>query len=94
MDLQNKASMLTQLHSTFGLPISDDYLYEEFGIEKPANYKKLKADKTEAKRPQIQTGKNIKPQQEPSAQSKNKALSARLRDFFGHAPRDGAALDW
>jgi hypothetical protein len=92
MDLQNKASMLTQLHSTFGLPISDDYLYEEFGIEKPANYKKLKADKAQEAKPQPRT--NVAPDDEPPARNNNKALSARLRDFFGQAPRDGAALDW
>jgi phage gp29-like protein len=92
MDLQNKANMLTRLHSEFGLPISDDYLYEEFGIEKPANYKKLKAGKAQEAKPQLRT--NVAPDDEPPARNKNKALSARLRDFFCQAPHDGAALDW
>ena len=28
-------SILTQLRTNFNLPVGDDYLYEEFGIEKP-----------------------------------------------------------
>jgi hypothetical protein len=42
IDLAAKASILTQLRTTFNLPISDDYLYEEFGVEKPKDYNELK----------------------------------------------------
>lgn len=41
-DLQTKVNVLTQLRSNFQLPIDDDYLYEEFGIEKPKDYKAQK----------------------------------------------------
>lgn len=39
---EKKMSILTQLRTNFNLPVGDDYLYEEFGIEKPANYNELK----------------------------------------------------
>ncbi len=39
-----KISILTQLKKNFNIPIDDDYLYEEFGIDKPANYEQLKAE--------------------------------------------------
>ena len=39
---EKKMSILTQLRTNFGLPVGDDYLYEEFGIEKPADYNELK----------------------------------------------------
>ncbi|HBG39917.1 MAG TPA: hypothetical protein DDW85_00720 [Porphyromonadaceae bacterium] len=42
IDLSAKAGILTQLRTTFNLPMSDDYLYEQFGIEKPKDYDKLK----------------------------------------------------
>ena len=41
-DLQSKITILTQLKSSFGLPIDDDYLYNEFGIDKPKNYSQVK----------------------------------------------------
>lgn len=44
IDLSAKASILTQLRSSFNLPISDDYLYEQFGVEKPKDYDKQKAE--------------------------------------------------
>ena len=36
-DAGTKISILTQLKKNFNIPIDDDYLYEEFGIDKPAN---------------------------------------------------------
>ena len=42
IDLTAKANILVQLNSNWRLPISDDYLYDTFGIEKPANYNQLK----------------------------------------------------
>ena len=39
---EKKMSILTQLRTNFNLPVGDDYLYEEFGIEKPANYDELR----------------------------------------------------
>lgn len=37
-----KANILVQLANTFKLPVADDYLYEQFGIDKPADYDAIK----------------------------------------------------
>lgn len=37
-------TVLSTLKRDFNLPIDDDFLYEKFGIEKPKNYKRLKAE--------------------------------------------------
>lgn len=42
VDMETRINILTQLSTTFHLPIDDDYLYEEFGIDKPADYDQLK----------------------------------------------------
>lgn len=42
IDLTAKANMLVQLRQTFNLPVDDDYLYSEFGIEKPKDYAQQK----------------------------------------------------
>ena len=47
-DAGTKISILTQLKKNFNIPIDDDYLYEEFGIDKPANYEQLKAEQKTA----------------------------------------------
>lgn len=39
-----KAKVLKTLRNEMELPISDDYLYEEFGIPKPENYEELKEE--------------------------------------------------
>ena len=44
VDPTTKANILVQLKQSYDLPISDDYLYEEFGIDRPDDYDKLKAD--------------------------------------------------
>ena len=49
-------SILTQLRTNFNLPVGDDYLYEEFGIEKPANYDELKK-RQEEKAAEIEAAK-------------------------------------
>ena len=46
---KTKVEIIAQLKNTFGLPVSDDYLYEEFGIEKPENYEELKKRQEEMK---------------------------------------------
>lgn len=46
-ELQIKAQVLMQLKQSYNLPISDDYLYEEFNIPRPDNYDELK-EKQEA----------------------------------------------
>jgi len=41
LDPTSKINILTQLRTGFNLPVDDDYLYEEFGISKPADYEQI-----------------------------------------------------
>jgi len=90
IDMTAKAAILTQLRNTFDLPISDDYLYEEFGIEKPEDYNKLKEQAPKQNEPPVLPIGN--PVQEPTPAEKNKFLNL-FSGFFGDARRD-RALDW
>lgn len=47
LDPTSKINILTQLRNGFNLPVDDDYLYEEFGISKPANYEMIKKEEEE-----------------------------------------------
>jgi phage gp29-like protein len=100
IDLTAKASILTRMRTTFNLPISDDYLYEEFGIEKPKDYKELKEQALQAQEPkqeptpakeelEDERDKNKRP-----GKKEKKTFTQWLKGFFGRAPHDGAALDW
>ena len=59
-DLSARVIIDQQLKS-MGLPISDDYLYETYGIEKPKNYEELKA----ARMPEPKKQSEEKPEEEP-----------------------------
>ncbi|MCB7012237.1 hypothetical protein LI141_27025, partial [Bacteroides thetaiotaomicron] len=90
----------TQLKKNFNIPIDDDYLYEEFGIDKPANYEQLKAEqKTAEQADQIPSPKkepepaNKGRDDEPTPKQKRNFRNW-LKGFFVKAPADGAALDW
>ena len=48
VDRAQQAQIVVQMNS-IGLPIDDDYLYTTFGIDKPADYDKIKADKEASK---------------------------------------------
>lgn len=89
-DLSQRVTIDTQL-KTMGLPISDDYFYETYGIEKPANYDELKAQ-------QIQSSAQFIPAVETS-EDKEKTTSLKnigKRLFFVKAParKSGAASNW
>lgn len=43
VDMSTKMSILTQLRTNFQLPVDDDWLYEQFGVEKPKDYDAQKA---------------------------------------------------
>jgi len=107
VDPNTTMSVLTQLHTTFSLPIDDDYLYEKFGVEKPKNYeqqKKLQLQLEEKKSREEALQQQNKEEKNPdgSSQSSNSQASQpptskfknRLRSFFVKAPKDGAHLDW
>jgi phage gp29-like protein len=102
IDLAAKASILTQLRTTFNLPISDDYLYEEFGVEKPKDYKELKERAQAAEEPPVlPTAAKEDLEDEPDVETRHAAskkekknFANRLKGFFVQARRDRAALDW
>ena len=81
--------------SSMGLPISDDYLYETFEIDKPEDYeerKKAIAEKEEEKR--LLTEQLSQRLNAPEGKDKQASFKNRLQDFFGVAPQDGAARHW
>lgn len=103
VDANTKMSILSQLRKTFNLPIDDDYLYEEFGIDKPKNYEQLKKEyqvmaETIASAP-IANKQEGDEEEYNDKQQKQQEKKRTFRDwfmrFFGFAPKDdGAALDW
>lgn len=104
IDMSAKASILTQLRTTFNLPIADDYLYEEFGIEKPKDYNQLK-EQQQPEPPQKPTPAKEDLEDEPGNQTakgegrkaneKNrKNFTNWLGSFFAQARHDRATLDW
>ncbi len=108
IDQNTKMGILTQLRTNFNLPVDDDYLYEEFGIEKPKDYNQIKAQQ-ENERAQAKLAKNQQPKKEDeddgdedenkddkgNLPKTKKGFKNWLRRFFVSAPQDGgAALDW
>lgn len=99
-DAGTKISILTQLKKNFNIPIDDDYLYEEFGIDKPANYEQLKAEQKTAE--QADRIPSPKKELEPANKGRDDEPTPKqkrnfrnwLKGFFVKAPADGAALDW
>ena len=98
IDSTTKLNIITTLKSNFNLPVSDDYLYEEFGVEKPDNYEQIKKEREE------QPPHNNIPVQAPETKeekdpepttAQKKSFRNWITSFFGKAPSDGgAALDW
>lgn len=85
-----------------GLPIDDDYLYDTFDIDKPANYDQMKAEaqkKADEKAAQQQAimqklqDENGKGKKSNVPEPKNQSETdfwARVKGFFSEAPQDGA----
>ncbi len=105
VDDTTRANILVQLKNTFSLPVSDDYLYETFGIDKPDDYDSIKqriAQEQEQEQERqsrlfaVQTpGQEQEQEQEQDPGTPDKTtFKDRLRSFFGIAPRDGATSDW
>lgn len=105
-DLSARVQIDMQLKN-MGLPISDDYLYETYGIEKPKNYEELKKAKAAltpdpAGKPQEkkededgkeEEGKSDSPQEKVD-KKKEKFWKNIFSGFFQDAPEEheGAAL--
>ena len=104
-DTNTEMTVLSTLKRDFNLPIDDDFLYEKFGIEKPKNYKQLKAEAAQKAQtpasPVPPEGKKEKPEEKPDKEDEaptgrqKRNFMAWLKSFFDHAPhKDGAALNW
>lgn len=104
-DQKQQAEIICKLKREAGLPIGDDYLYEEFGIPKPENYEELKAEQRAARQSlsaaaptpdDPQKGKKGRRDDDPEAdERKSRSIRDTLRRFFGLAPENsGADLDW
>lgn len=101
VDPNTEMSVLTQLHTTFSLPVDDDYLYEKFGIEKPKDYDRQKQQQVEEKKAREEKLKQQTEEEDPDGTtqtSKGKGqisrFKNRLHSFFVKAPENGARLDW
>jgi phage gp29-like protein len=83
--------------NAMGLPISDDYLYETFNIEKPEAYDEIKAQKAAEKARQEEMRAQLEqltaerlnnpPKRE---EDETGQITNRLKNFFGLAPEGGA----
>lgn len=105
---EKKMSILTQLRTNFGLPVGDDYLYEEFGVEKPADYNELKEKAAEIEAAKAREDEKAeedepdpekepereKPGKETPKEKKNtlKNVYNRLKRFFAKAPGKDGAV--
>lgn len=107
IDPTSKVNIITQLRTSFSLPIADDYLYEEFGIEKPAGYEQMKREQEEKcvrKEEEERAAQQIRREEEEKTEgnkgaelttTQKKSFRNWLSRFFGKAPSDGgAALEW
>lgn len=94
LDDTTKTNILVQLKQVFGLPIDDDYLYEEFGIKKPENYDTLRKAVDYREQQELDDAV-IDALRDPEALDDPNKVSLRnkLLSFFGRAPRRGAT-DW
>ena len=93
----NQQLVIVQGLKSLGLPMDDDWLYETFGVAKPADYDAQKAEET-ARREALSAAltEPDKPDDntpEPAVPPKN-SVKNRLRGFFGLAPHIGADTDF
>lgn len=101
-DSTTKLNIITTLKKNFNLPVSDEYLYEEFGVEKPDNYEQIKKEQDEQNQHNnvpVQISDTVKEEKEEknpeSTSAQKKSFRNWIASFFGKAPSDGgAALDW
>lgn len=99
VDLATKMNIFSQAKTTFNLPMSDDQLYEEFGIVKPENYHDLKTKSEQVVSKRLPTPSKEEMEDEPAddpLETKQKSkFTNLLRSFFVHALRDDRAhLNW
>jgi len=83
-----------------GLPMSDDWLYKTFDVEKPEDYDAQKAEaeaRRDAMREALEKGTSANPQLNTPPAPQNTVqtpFKSRLQRFFGVAPTTGADTDY
>lgn len=91
IDKTQQADIVVKMNA-IGLPISDDYLYDTFGIAKPDDYDQIKADK-EAQRKALEEAlrKQSEPDNDPTENPKthDRSIYQRILDFFAEARAAG-----
>lgn len=93
LDRQVQINVVSKLKD-MGLPMSDDYLYKTFDIEKPEDYDAMKAQAAAEKEAAAERARQLAQQlnQKPSNEEKATFFNKFL-GFFGLAPQDGAPKD-
>lgn len=92
-DKQVQINVVSKLKE-MGLPMSDDYLYKTFDVEKPDDYDTLKAEQEAKAQANAERARQLADRlnQEPTNEEKKRFLD-RFKRFFGLAPQDGASQD-
>ena len=92
-DKQVQINVVSKLKE-MGLPMSDEYLYKTFDVEKPDDYDALKAEQEAEVQAKEERARQLAERlnQEPTNEKKKRFLD-RFRSFFGLAPQDGASKD-
>lgn len=103
IDKTQQADIVVKMNS-IGLPISDDYLYDIFGIAKPENYDEILAKKEADKAAALEALKNARQSDEPQSNEpdddeteptkpKNETIIKRILGFFAQA-RKSDSMTW
>lgn len=92
-DKQVQINVVSKLKE-MGLPMSDEYLYKTFDVEKPDDYDARKATIEAEAAEKAERARQLADRlnQEPTNEEKRTFLD-RFRSFFGLAPQGGAAKD-
>lgn len=79
LGLKEKAEVIVKMKTQVGLPIDDDWLYNEFGIEKPANYDAIKQQQEEQRQAAAGAAANGG---KGDDQKLSSLIDERLKSFF------------
>ena len=86
---------IVQKLQSMGLPMDDDWLYQTFGVEKPKDYDRQKAQaQTNKEALRMALKDNEEPEGKQPLNTDKKAFKNILRRFFAVAPNTGADTDF
>ncbi|MDO4213196.1 MAG: DUF935 family protein [Bacteroidales bacterium] len=81
-----KASLFKTARNDLNLPIDDDYIYQELGIEKPKDYERLKEEERQRREEAAERMRQVQ-------EERGKEAPENRARFFAKAP-DYGALNW